>query len=130
HVLERLRCRQEPGAPFEQAQAVETPLPAPVVDKVDRVGKSVGNPPGAIAERARSEQRNDDVRPTRNAPLAERLAEILVVAIETGGGGRIEDAADAGDRVQQEAFEVAQAGERLALQELVDDRARIGGVAP
>ncbi len=82
----------------------------------------------SVAEVREADEGDDQVRPRLHAPLAEGLAEVLVVLVQPGRRGRIEQAAKSHGRVQQQPARVAARLLELRLQQVVDDGDGVGEV--
>ncbi len=78
--------------------------------------------PAAVAHGRRAEERHEEIRPLRQAPGPERLAEILVAALDADHRREVEDPADAERGVEQHPAEVVAELVELALQQAVDRR--------
>ena len=102
HALERIRA--------QLGGAVELHL----VDERD-VHARVDRDTSGAAHRVRAEHRQDHIGPGVHAPVAQRLAEILVLSLQSHTRGRIEQADQADGAVDQEA---AGGGRRLLAPEL------------
>ena len=76
------------------------------IDVGDRVGIEVDQPADAVPAAARAEEGQHEERPVADAPLAERLAEILVVLFDAGFGRDVEEAQHARPCVDRDAADV------------------------
>src|SRR5207249_1923813 len=79
----------------------------------------------AITHVRRPENRDHQIRTGLDSPVAECLAEVLLVLVQTDFGGGVEQAADAHRRVQEEAPRILPETPEFELQQVVDHRDRI-----
>src|SRR5258708_2435410 len=89
-----------------------------------RIAEFIPDSSDSIPDVGRTEERDDEIGTRPGAPFAERLAEVALVLVEPGRGGRIEQPAQTQRRVEDEPASIV--GERLELrlEEIVyhDDR--------
>src|SRR5688500_3336365 len=101
------------------------------VDRADlphRIRIHVDPGPQAVAQRARAQQRQDEIGSGPGAPAAEGLAEILVMFLVAPLGGDVVDAEQAERAVKRKARPVVDAVGELALQKIVHPDQRVGEV--
>src|SRR6185369_16130923 len=119
----------EVGTPVHQAQTVRgiTQRDRPEIGY--RVaGEDVDPPAHGVAQRARAEDREDDVGTVAHTPAPERLAEILVALLDAHVGGYVVQAEQAERAVEHEAHSVLETVEKLALQHVVDPDPQVAEV--
>src|SRR6185295_16162759 len=120
---------EEVGAPVHETQSVRRIAHRDGPEIGHRVaGEDVDSPSHGVAQRARAEDRQDDVGAVAHAPAPERLAEILVALLDAHVGGDVVQAEQAERAVEDEAHPVLEAVEELALQHVVDPDPQVAEV--
>src|SRR5882672_2808569 len=119
---------QQIGAHADQAQHDRGIAQPDRPEIADRVGIEVGRGSNAVAQRARAQNRQHEIRTVANAPAAQGLAEILVVLLDPHVGRHIVNAQQAERAVEGEARPVLHAVLELALQQVVDADEKVGDV--
>src|SRR5712691_7370888 len=119
---------QQIGAHIDQAQRDRGIAQPDRPEIADRVGIEVACGPGAVAQRARAQNRQHEIGTVGNAPAAQGLAEILVVLLDPHVGRYIVNAQQPEGAVEGEARPVLHAVLDLALQQVVDADEKVGDV--
>src|SRR6267378_996456 len=119
---------QQIGAHIDQAQRDRGIAQPDRPEIADRIGIDVGCGSNAVAQRARAENRQHEIRTVANAPAAQGLAEILVVLLDPHVGRHIVNAQQPDGAVEGEARPVLHAVLDLALQQVVDADEKVGDV--
>ena len=112
--------RQVSGAGVEHAERQRAPPGVADVEPVERLEDALCHDGREVAHRRGPDQGQHQERPGWHAPLAERLAKILVVFGKMRARGHVEHAAPAKRGVDHEAQRVLSRRDELALQHLVD----------
>ena len=74
-----------------------------------------------VAQRGRAEQRQHQIRPRRYPPPTQGLAEIFTLPLNTHLAGRVQNTAQAHQRIHANAHKVARRGLALGLKKTVDE---------
>src|SRR6267378_2054646 len=119
---------QQIGAHIDQAQRDRGIAQPDRPEIADRVGIEVACGPGAVAQRARAQNRQHEIGTVGNAPAAQGLAEILVVLLDPHVGRYVVDAEEADRAVEGEARPVLHAVLKLSLQHVVHADEKVGDV--
>src|SRR6266550_5152089 len=119
---------QQIGAHTHQAQRDRGIAQPDRPEIADRIGIDVGRGADAVAQRARAQNRQHEIRTVANAPAAQGLAEILVVLLDAHVGRHVVNAQQPEGAVEGEARPVLHAVLDLALQQVVDADEKVGDV--
>src|SRR5467141_3379618 len=119
---------QQIGAHIDQAQRDRGIAQPDRPEIADRIGIDVGRGSNAVAQRARAENRQHEIRTVANAPAAQGLAKILVVLLDPHVGRHIVNAQQPAGAVEGEARPVHHAVLELALQQVVDADEKVADV--
>src|SRR5206468_3341112 len=118
-LLENARGVEQVGTIADRARRVQRVAQRDIVDEaVDQVGAAVDQESNAVSHGRRAEQRYDQVRSASDAPIAQRLAEILGPLGQAHIGRKIEKPGDPESRVENDTANVLPSLLELALQQI------------
>ncbi|VFT62525.1 Uncharacterised protein [Pseudomonas aeruginosa] len=110
---------QQVGAGVDRVDAEHHVACAYVVHVVVRADVDIRNLRRRVAQRARAEQRQHDVRAAADTPVAQGLAEVLVVALQPHRGRHVDQASQTEGAVEQQPAGVHAGVAELGLQQVV-----------
>src|SRR5512138_2435140 len=120
---------EQVGARLREAQAPQRVLRMVRANFAERIGVDVGAGADAVAQIARAEERQHQIRARARPPVAQGLAEILVVLLVSHVARDVVDAEQADSGIKRNTRPVVGTVGELALQEIVHADEHVGDVA-